>query len=599
MWFERVRRSQLAPGLGLVLVLVLIAWLYAPILRFGFVMFDDDINLYGNPHIGELTWERFVWAWTGQDYLPRVMPLAWLIVMAIFGAAGMEPWAFHGYNLCLHLANTALVFGVARMAFRQAARAEGRSDRTWTSWLALAAAAGWGLHPLRSESVAWATGWVYTSASFFALASAWFLLGRLEFDNRARRWRMAVAVAAFAAAALIYPLALGFPAAALAFEWWLGRLKSPEAPLLAGWQRLTQVHVWLVALSLVVLGWNVWARVVKNRTYPASPSLREFGVENRLAQAVTTMPYYAARMTWAGDSTPVWETREPGSFREPRVLFWAALVALWVGWAWWGWRRAPGGLAAGFAFAGAVAPFSGLMDYPFLPNDRYGYLPGAVLMIALVLAFRGVRSGGGRVLLGLVFCLWIFWLAASVPRQLPKWADTEALMEHVRAGLKSQDGRVLYGVVQARHRARRGDFEASRTLLSEIGREAGPQAVAAALADVERLERLARTPTAIRVPRGLVPADAALPYRMALRDAEAGENTGAYHRYRQALANDPDFHDARYNFALWLASTGRVQEAEAQADELRRRAGTALDPKMEGALAGIIEQARGLAGGRD
>lgn len=593
---ERGRPISFVALAGLVLVLGLICWLYAPVLRFGWVMFDDDVNLYGNPHIGELTWNRFVWAWTGHDYLPRVMPLAWLAVMAIFSVGGMEPVSFHAYNLALHLMSTGLVFAVTGLVLRLAARSRGRSfDATWFSWLSLLAAAAWGLHPLRSESIAWATGWIYPTATFFALAAAWLALSRLEHGGGRRTALLAAGLAAFTASTLVYPVTLGLPAALLAFEWWLSR--GVDADLRVGWRRLVRMHACFFAVAGVVLALNVWTRVWKNEFYPPSPSLVEFTVENRVAQAITTVPYYARRVTWPGETTPVRDLPPPARLRDVSVMLTAAALLAAVGWALARWRRWPGGIAFGAAYLGAAAPFSGFFDYPFQPSDRYGYFPGVVMMVTLALALGPITSRARRGFILVALTLWTGWLAAAVPRQLPKWTNSEALFGYLRATLRSPEGKTAYGVSLATHRARRGDFDEARRLLAELEAGGAEPAVLAERREWQaKMEDIARAPTFIPTPRGVVAPDAVQAYMFALRDARAGEDRGAAFRFRQTLAADPDFHDARYNFVLWLAGRGRVAEARREHEELRRRAATALSSERDEILRTLIERSAAARG---
>jgi hypothetical protein len=584
-------------------LLALLAWLYAPVLDHGFVMFDDDVNLYGNPHIGELTVERFVWAWTGHDYMPRVMPVAWLTVMALFGLGGMEPTVFHAYNLAMHAANTVLVFALATLALRLAARSRGRAvDASRQAWVALAAAALWGLHPLRSESIAWATGWIYPTVTFFALAAGWLALRRHEFADARRRWLLAAAVAAYGLSALTYPVTLGFPAALLAFEWWLGRGgREGGFAELADWRGLARARAIFFAIAGLALAGNVWARVAKNKFYPPAPAIEVFTVENRVAQAARTVPHYALRMLWPGQTTPVQDLRDPARLRDwPEAGWMALLVVIGVA-ALATARRAPGGAAALTAYLAATAPFSGLLDYPFQASDRYGYFPGVTVVLAGALAAAGWLSAArsrARWVAGGVAGAWAIWFAASVPAQLGKWKDSEALFGYLGATLKSMEGQVAYGTSQALARAMRGDFAAANALMDELAaRGADPEALRERRGLIERLEAIARAPMSIANARGLVAPDAVLAYKFALRDAEAGEQQGADFRFKQALAADADFHDARHRHALLLASWGRVAEAKAQRDELVRRAGAALSEAERARLDDFIRRADEATGG--
>lgn len=572
--------------LALALTLVLAAWLYAPALKGGFVMFDDDVNIYGNPNIGEITRERVAWACSGFEYMPRIMPVAWLALMGIFELAGMDPAAYHAFNLGLHLVNGALVFALVRLVLGQAARAEGGDARRtgWTEFLAWAAAAAWLLHPLRSESVAWATGWIYPLVTFFALAATGLALRRREETGWKRRCLGVGAVLAYLLCVLVYPVALGLPAALLAYEWWLrrGRVSAAE---------LARVYGIFVLIAALALAGNVWARVAKNEFYPPAPGLETFTVEKRVAQAARALVYYPLRALWAGETSPVYDQWRPGPLFSRTTAPYLVLLFAWVGWVWSRRRAAPGWLAWTLAYAAVAGPMTGLLDYPFQTSDRYGYLAGVVLVIGLALAARGAGGAAARRWAAVVVG-WVAWLAAAVPAQVPKWRDTEALLGAVRGRLSDADGKNSYGTTLAVHRARRGDFAGARALMVEI-HAAGWRSPLfdERMALIDRLEALARQPDG-----GHVPPDAMLSRRLAERDARAGEDRGARFRYLQALEQYPDYHDARFNFVLFLAGRGRAAEAWAQYVELVRRAGTRLGAPEAETLRRLVAESAAAVG---
>src|SRR5437867_3809793 len=64
-----------------------------------FVHYDDNFNIYGNPHIQGLTWEHLKWMFTSNGYAPRYMPLGWLSYAVDYQLFGLNPQAFHCVNL--------------------------------------------------------------------------------------------------------------------------------------------------------------------------------------------------------------------------------------------------------------------------------------------------------------------------------------------------------------------------------------------------------------------------------------------------------------------------------------------------------------------
>src|SRR5439155_23032868 len=58
-----------------------------PVLRAGFVNWDDEVNIVNNPHLG-LGWANIKWMFTDTIYVRRYLPLVWLsytIVRVFFG----------------------------------------------------------------------------------------------------------------------------------------------------------------------------------------------------------------------------------------------------------------------------------------------------------------------------------------------------------------------------------------------------------------------------------------------------------------------------------------------------------------------------------
>jgi protein O-mannosyl-transferase len=137
------------PGLPVwlmaVLLLLVTVALYWPATRCDFVSYDDQEFLTENPHVqGGVRWEAVQWAFCNTEQPAYWAPLMWLSHMLAWQCFGLNAWGHHLINVLLHATNTALVF----LLFRRLTRA---------TWRSLMAAALFGLHPLRVESVAWVT----------------------------------------------------------------------------------------------------------------------------------------------------------------------------------------------------------------------------------------------------------------------------------------------------------------------------------------------------------------------------------------------------------------------------------------------------------
>ncbi len=126
------------PHLAVLLVASLL--LYAQVLGFGFLNFDDDIYLFND----------LVHQWTQQPWSDRLLtpllgyPLA--VPVALYAAA-VELFSYHAaglhaLNWLFHVANVGLLWGVLR-------------NLTKNPWAATMGAAAWAFHPALAESVSW------------------------------------------------------------------------------------------------------------------------------------------------------------------------------------------------------------------------------------------------------------------------------------------------------------------------------------------------------------------------------------------------------------------------------------------------------------
>jgi hypothetical protein len=141
-----------APG---ILALATFA-VFLPALDNGFVDWDDDKTLSENPHFRGLGWNELRWMFT-TFHTGHYQPLSWITFGFDYLVWGMNPAEYHLTSVVLHAANAVLFYFICRRLFLIvfAPRAERRG-------LAICLAAGlaallFAVHPLRVESVAWAT----------------------------------------------------------------------------------------------------------------------------------------------------------------------------------------------------------------------------------------------------------------------------------------------------------------------------------------------------------------------------------------------------------------------------------------------------------
>jgi hypothetical protein len=119
---------------------------FFPTLQNDFVNWDDDVNILQNRDLeGALTFAKCKDIFT-HTIMGGYNPLSIFTFALEKAAFGVENWSkvIHTNNLCLHLGVVYLVYQLVLML-------------NWDTWTAFFTALLFGIHPMRVESVAWAT----------------------------------------------------------------------------------------------------------------------------------------------------------------------------------------------------------------------------------------------------------------------------------------------------------------------------------------------------------------------------------------------------------------------------------------------------------
>ena len=537
---------------------------YIPAAGNDFVMFDDDINIYNNPMLGELTWGRVGWAFADTFYMPRYMPLGWISLMAVFEVGGLDPASYHTVNVVLHAVNSALVLVVLlRGLTMAAAHCDRPSERGWLTGLAVCGACLWAIHPLRVEPVSWATGLHYLHASFWALVSVLLFWGRLKYEGTARRCLLVGACICYLFSVLVYPVTLGLPVALWVFEWWLRSVNTREVK--PGCLDANLEFAPLVLLSAAALAANVTVRHLVPSMFPPSPGLDVFGLWDRVMQASYSALYYVVRPFFAGEVTPVYNmlfsSGRFGGWNWVCVAGIGSLIVFLFGWG----RRFPGAVAFCAASGAVGVSYYGLLESPFQTSDRYTYFPSLVIVFGVaVTVFRSIR-GAWRVFAGALGATCLAWFASASLHAFPVWRNDTTLFNHIAVKLENRDLGYLYRGRIAVSQASLGHEDAARDTLEKLRQAGAPQGVLVKIeGEVLPLLERARAHSKLKTVRGWVAPDALTSQIIALRAARAGDDWTAKVRFERALAIDPGFSEARYNYSLWLALKGKTEQAWVQ-----------------------------------
>jgi len=222
-------------------VALLVFLVYCPVLRNGFVGWDDGIYVYQNPRLRDLTLPNLLGMFTSIHASGNWHPLTELSHAADCALWGMNPKGHHLTSILLHGLNAGLVVALTFALAR--ARSAERHARTMVA--AVATGLLWGLHPLRVESAAWVSERKdVLCASFYLAGLLYYLRYAQEIGGApARKKRFYLgALACFLLALLSKPMAVSLPFVLLILDAYplarlgrvrLGRLLVEKLPFLA------------------------------------------------------------------------------------------------------------------------------------------------------------------------------------------------------------------------------------------------------------------------------------------------------------------------------------------------------------------------------
>lgn len=153
----------------LTIVVLLSAIAFSPAIFTGFSKIDDSWMLLGNPYIKVVS-SKNIWTVFTNSYHGQYSPINTIYYSLFTAIHGLNPVAFHIYNILAHCANVIVVYFVLReISLKYQFTPE---DATVS---ALLISLVFGIHPMQVESVVW------ISASKILIHTTFFLLGMLSY----------------------------------------------------------------------------------------------------------------------------------------------------------------------------------------------------------------------------------------------------------------------------------------------------------------------------------------------------------------------------------------------------------------------------------
>src|SRR5207249_4634909 len=392
---EETRRwiRWLAPSL--VALVTLAAFL--PTLHNQFVNWDDDVNFLDNPHYRGLGGAHLRWMWT-TFHMAHYIPLTWMTLGMDYVLWGMNPVGYHLTSLLLHVTSAVVFFFLARRLLTLALPlASGRGHALTVS--AGFAALVFAIHPLRVESVAWATERRDVLSGLFYLSAVLAYLRACDREERGRGWYWG-AVALFAGALLSKSMAVNLPVVLMILDVYpLRRLGGS-----IGWWSKPARRIYVEKIPFVLLAAAASAiAVMAQFSIHAALPLAQLSVPGRLAVSAYGLSFYLGKMIVPVNLSPLYELpRTVSPWAMPFILSFGLAVAITA--IVLSLRRRMLGLpAAWLAYLVVLLPVLGIFQSgPQIAADRYTYLAGLGWAI---LAGAGLLSSWSRLpflLIGLV-----------------------------------------------------------------------------------------------------------------------------------------------------------------------------------------------------
>ena len=168
---------------------------FLPVLRNGFVNWDDNLYVYDNVFIRTINTDFFIRAFSDLKSASNWHPLTWVSHGVDYAFWGLNPLGHHLGNNLLHAANAFLVVIVVMrllaswQAGKLTSQQAGKLTSPHNSHLIAAGVTGllFGIHPVHVESVAWVSERKDVLCGFFFLLSIMMYL-KYAANTSQRAW---------------------------------------------------------------------------------------------------------------------------------------------------------------------------------------------------------------------------------------------------------------------------------------------------------------------------------------------------------------------------------------------------------------------------
>jgi len=610
---SRSRPTKQLDGWIALFIAIVTLVVFFPALRNEFVGWDDYELLVQNPHYRGLGWSELGWMFT-TFHTGHYQPLSWITFAVDYLIWGMVPLGYHLTNLVLHAANAALFYFLSLRLLSVALSIPYPSADLRLKLAAGFAALFFAIHPLRVESVAWATERRDVLSGLFFLATVLCYLQAVTVSTTSHPWRwLGAALGCYGLSLLSKASGATLPLVLLVIDVYPLRRLGPGK-----WFGPLAWRVWSEKVPFLLLA--AVAAVVAplaQQDAGAVASLRVHGLASRLAQSLYGLAFYLWKTILPLDLSPLYEVPPHlNPFAWPFLVSGAVVAAISIG-VFVFRHRWPAGVASWLCYAIIVAPVLGIVQSGRqMVADRYSYLSclaWAIIIGGCLYYYLRQRNAGHR------DTGWRHSLAASVAavvilafsiltwRQIAVWHDTDTLWKHVlavtdKSTFRSGTAHHLVG----RFYSDRGDLNRAighlrlsieieptdATTYTDLGAALARQGkLDEAIGNLQHAVALSPTLSLAHFNLGnafalqgrFVQAEEHLQHALRIKPdyPEAYNNLGkvfaaqgqldkAIDLFRQAVKIQPDFAEAHHSLAMALAEKGKQEEAAQELQEAMR-----------------------------
>jgi tetratricopeptide (TPR) repeat protein len=503
---------------------------FFPALQNGFVNWDDDENLLGNPSYRGLGWPQLRWMFTtfhGGHY----QPLTWVTFGLDYLLWGMSPFGYHLTSLILHACNAVLFYFVA-LCLLSVALSKPTASMGILQLAAGFAALLFAIHPLRVESVVWATERRDVLSGLFLLLSilCYLRANALSEGGVRARW-MAAAVVVYGLSLLSKAIGVTLPIVLLVLDVSplrrLGGSAGDWFGLKARKVFIEKIPFFLPALAAALIAPMAQGGVMR--------SLHEYGVVSRLSQSLFGLAFYLWKTVLPLGLSPLYEVPVDFNPLNWRFLL-SGLIVLLISLGLFVLRhRWPAGLASWVCYVVILSPVLGITQSgPQIAADRYSYLSclgWAILAGAgLFYCWQGWLRGAARAVVPALGLVGIVVLGILTWKQVHVWHDSIRLWEHALAITEDS-------------------YFKSSIAHGNLG--------VALVSRGELKKAVQHYRDALRID----PANAEAHNNLGVALLEQGELGEAIEHYREALRINSDYAEAHYNLGNVLVRRGEIDEA--------------------------------------